>query len=194
MFIDVLVAKLIEADHQNDLRTKTDLLNSLKKRKQDSEILESFLLLNTYDNNYEYENVSNYLINNNNKISSIVQNITQDLKCIQNNCGLNRNSIYLLEDGSITPQLPSHYKFDRAVANILKINPISVDKNNLIVPHHSNTIRIYLDIAVIKYKPSILQIKSLEKLNIKKFDVNNLICFDMFDKMIENLPVFKVYK
>lgn len=194
MLFDVYVAKLIEADHSNDSKVKSDLINSLTKKKKDSEILESFLFLDNYINDYIYENIESYLKSNTNNLAYIVKQLNDKMSCLKNDNGLNRNSLYLLEDGFITPQLPSHYKFDRAIANILRINQSSVDKNNLIVPKYSNTIRIYLEYAVLEYQPTIQQIQSLEKINIKKFHVKDTLIYDIFDKIVEKLPVFKVYK
>lgn len=194
MLFDVYVAKLIEADHSNDSKVKSDLINSLTKKKKDSEILESFLFLDNFINDYIYKNIQSYLKSNTNNVSYIVKQLNDKMSCLKNDNGLNRNSLYLLEDGSITSQLPSHYKFDRAIANILKINPSSVDKNNLIVPKYSNTIRIYLEYAVLEYLPTVQQIQTLEKINIKKFYVKDTLVFDIFDIIVEKLPVFKVYK
>ena len=108
--------------------------------------------------------------------------------------GLHRNSLYLSENGLLSSQLPSHYKFDRAVANILQINSTLINKNSLFVPIHSNTIRIYLEFAVLEYKPTAYQIETLERINIKKFFIKDQIVNDIFDPLVEKLPSFKVYK
>ena len=103
MFIDIKIAQLIEADYNFDINTKNNILNSLESLRIDNEIYQSFLLLDSF-------NKSNYS-------SQLFQRINFDkmnellecLKAIKPTKNLNRNSIYIFENGTKTPQLPSHY-------------------------------------------------------------------------------------
>jgi len=70
----------------------------------------------------------------------------------------------------------------------LKINPSLVNKDSLIVPKYSNTIRIYLDFAVLIYKPTTQQIRSLSKLDIKKYFILDQVVDSLFDPLIDKLP------
>ena len=113
-------------------------------------------------------------------------------KTIKPSNNLNRNSIYIFENGTKTPQLPSHYKFDRTLLSLMDINPNSLEKGKLIVPFYSNTIRVFYNTAVLVYKPTIEQIKELIKLDIKFFSTkkHNDI-YDIFDDRIQNLQYFR---
>lgn len=194
MYLDVAIAKLIEADHSNNIDKKNDLLKTLRKNNHQSSILNAFIELDTLNFDHTYKTIDDYLINNENKIPEVVEFIIQAILPPNIDTGLHRNSLYLTENGLLSTQLPSHYKFDRAVANILRINSSLINKDNLIVPVYSNTIRIYLEFAVLEYQPSIHQIKSLEKINIKKYYVKDQIVDNIFDPLVEKLPLFKVYK
>lgn len=193
-YFDILVAKLIEADHSNNLSLKNDLLHKINDSECQSTILNSFIELDKLHSDHIYETVDDYLSNNKNKISKVVEFIIQTLLPYNIGKGLHRNSLYLSENGLLSSQLPSHYKFDRAVANILQINSTLINKNSLFVPIHSNTIRIYLEFAVLEYKPTAYQIETLERINIKKFFIKDQIVNDIFDPLVEKLPSFKVYK
>ena len=194
MYLDIAIAKLIEADHSNNIDEKDDLLSYLKQYEHKSEILKNFIFLDNIKSENKYTNFDDYLKYNQNNVNSLVQNLINDMSINDLNTGLNRNSIYISNNGTISTQLPSHYKFDRAVASLLNIHPLSVDKNTLIVPKYSNTIRIYLEFAVLEYKPNIEQILSFEKLNIKKYCIKDHIVDNVFDPLVDNLPIFKVYK
>lgn len=194
MYLDIAVAKLIEADHSNNINEKNNLLQILRKNNHQSSILNSFIELDKFNFNHTFETIDDYLNNNENKISKIVEFIIQSILPPNIEAGLHRNSLYLSENGLLSSQLPSHYKFDRALANILRVNSSLINKDNLIVPVYSNTIRIYLEFAVLEYQPSIHQIQSLEKINIKKYYVKDQIVDNIFDPLIEKLPIFKVYK
>lgn len=190
MYLDIAVAKLIEADHSNNIDKKNDLLSYLRNYEHKSDILKNFIFLDNIKNEYQYNNINEYLDNNPNNLKNIIDELLSNISCNNFNTGLNRNSIYISYNGIISPQLPSHYKFDRAIANMLYINPFSVDKNKLIVPKYSNTIRVFLDFAVLEYKPTIEQIRSLEKINIKKYCIKEHIVDNVFDPIIEKLPIF----
>ena len=194
MYLDIAVAKLIEADHSNNINEKNNLLQILRKNNHQSSILNSFIELDKFNFNHTFETIDDYLNNNENKISKIVEFIIQSILPPNIEAGLHINSLYLSENGLLSSQLPSHYKFDRALANILRVNSSLINKDNLIVPVYSNTIRIYLEFAVLEYRPSIHQIQSLEKINIKKYYVKDQIVDNIFDPLIEKLPIFKVYK
>jgi hypothetical protein len=194
VYLDIAVAKLIEADHSNNINEKNNLLQILRKNNHQSSILNSFIELDKFNFNHTFETIDDYLNNNENKISKIVEFIIQSILPPNIEAGLHINSLYLSENGLLSSQLPSHYKFDRALANILRVNSSLINKDNLIVPVYSNTIRIYLEFAVLEYRPSIHQIQSLEKINIKKYYVKDQIVDNIFDPLIEKLPIFKVYK
>jgi len=185
---DLLVAKLVEADHSNKHKVKDDLLQSLIRSDCQSSIFNSFIELDRLKFYYIYETIDEYLKTNENQISKAVNFIIQDILPPNTNKGLNRNSLYLSESGLLSSQLPSHYKFDRAVASMLKINPSLVNKDSLIVPKYSNTIRIYLDFAVLIYKPTTQQIRSLSKLDIKKYFILDQVVDSLFDPLIDKLP------
>lgn len=187
---DILVAKLVEADHSNKTNEKNDLLLSLRNKDCQSTIYKSFLQLDSLNFNFKYETLDDYLKENKNIIPKVVDFIIKDILLENTNEGLNRNSLYLSENGLLSSSLPSHYKFDRAVANILAINPLLINKDNLIVPIYSNTIRIYLNFAVLIYKPTNNQIKILNTLDIKKYFVLDQCVDSLFDSMIDKLPNF----
>ena len=193
-YLNVMVAKLVEADHFNDTLTKNDLLQQLRKSSYQSSILNAFIELDTLNFDHTCETIDDYLINNENKIPEVVEFVIQAILSPNINEGLHRNSLYLSENGLLSSQLPSHYKFDRAVANILRVNSSIINKDNLFVPIYSNTIRIYLEFAVLEYQPTIYQIKTLEKINIKKYYIKDQIVDNIFDPLVKKLPIFKVYK
>ncbi len=175
MFIDILLASLFEADHNNDFVTKEEIMYQLNNLGIDNSLYQSFLFLDTFTQKYD-------------GIKQALENISTEF--IEKGCySKTRNSIYLFENGKITPQLPSHYKFDRTIAKCLNRSD-SINKNNLFVPIESNTIRIYLNIAVLVYKPNINQIRALEYLGINNFVVNNYSTKNIFDEKIESLPTF----
>lgn len=177
MFIDIFLAELFNADHNFDLQTKDSMLKKLKDLRIDNEIYQSFLLLDDFSTKFEDLDTS---------VNVLTQYLSDNIKSKN---GANRNSIYLFENGQTTPQLPSHYKFDRAIAKSLNWE-LEINKNNLFIPYKTNTIRIYLNTAVIVYKPSIDQLKTLLSLGIKSFVVNNFHMNDIFDDRIEKLPIF----
>lgn len=191
MYLDVAIAKLIEADHSHNIDVKNDLLEILKKYQFKSAILESFIFLDKIKNNHYHHSLDNLSSKELDKIPSLVKSLCSKMLPIVNQKGLNRNSIYLLEDGVTTPQLPSHYKFDRAILEMMNVKSDLLDKNNLIVPVYSNTIRIFYNIAVIKYLPTNFQIESLLKMNISKFLVNDYFYESIFDDNIFRLKVFR---
>ena len=177
MFIDIFLAELFKADHNFDLETKNSMLEKLYDLRIDNEIYQSFVLLDEFSLKFEDLDTS---------IKVLTQYMVDNIKSKN---GANRNSIYLLEDGHLTPQLPSHYKFDRAIAKSMNWK-IEIDKNNLFIPYKTNTIRIYMNTAVIIHKPSVDQIKTLLSLGIKSFVVKEFHTHDIFDSRIEKLPIF----
>ena len=192
MYLDIAVAKLIEADHSNNINEKNDLLSNLKKYSHKSTILQTFIYLDNINGKNQYKNFEEYIsTNNNSDISMNIKKLTDDLSKYDLDKGLNRNSVYLLENGIFTPQLPSHYKFDRAILSTLNINPLSLNKDNLITPLYSNTIRIFYNIAVINFKPTNQQLSSLIDMKIEKFLVNDCYYENIFDRNILNLKVFR---
>ncbi len=192
MHLDIAIAKLIEADHSNNINEKNDLLNSLKKYQYKSTILQTFIALDNIVNKNKFECIDDYMKENTlENLPFLVQQLTQNLSSYNNDVGLNINSVYLIDNGKITTQLPSHYKFDRAILSMLNINPTSLDKDNLIVPVFSNTIRIFYNIAVIRYQPTTEQINTLLKMNISKFMVNDCYYDNIFDENILRLKTFR---
>lgn len=192
MYLDIAVAELIEADHSNNIDKKNDLLKSLKKYQHRSTILQSFLLMDEINGENKYENIHDFLIKNDIELFiSTIDYLIQKLNTINSNIGLNRNSVYLSDKGQITPQLPSHYKFDRTVLSLLNIRSDYLNKDSLIIPELSNTIRIFYNIAVIKYQPSIQQIAVLVDMNINKFVVNDCCYDNIFDENILKLKKFR---
>jgi hypothetical protein len=177
MFVDVFLAELFNADHNFDLQTKDSMLEKLYDLRIDNEIYQSFVLLDDFSLKFEDLDAS---------VKVLTQYLTDNIKSKN---GANRNSIYLFEDGHLTPQLPSHYKFDRAIAKSMNWQ-IEIDKNNLFIPYKTNTIRIYLNTAVIVYKPTVEQIKTLLSLGIKSFVIGEFHTDDIFDNRIEKLPIF----
>lgn len=190
LYHDVLVARLVEADHSNNLNEKNDLLQHLKKIRCKNSIYASFIKLDSFNFEHKYETIDDFLSNNKNRIPKAVDSIIKDISSTELNIGLNRNSLYLSENGLLSCQLPSHYKFDRAVANLLGVKSSYINKDNLIVPKYSNTIRIYLEFAVLLYKPSVKQIECLIKLDIKKYFVFDQCVDSLFDPLIDKLPNF----
>jgi hypothetical protein len=177
MFIDIFLAELFKADHNFDLGTKNSMLEKLYDLRIDNEIYQSFVLLDEFSLKFE-------------DLDTSVKVLTQYLNDnIKSKYGANRNSIYLFEDGISTPQLPSHYKFDRTIAKSMNWKT-EIDKNNLFIPYKTNTIRIYTNTAVIIHKPSVDQIKTLLSLGIKSFVVKDFHTNDIFDNRIEKLPIF----
>lgn len=192
MYLDIAIAELIKADHSHDVDKKNDLLKNLKKYQHKSTILQSFLFLDEIKSENIYNSIDDFLNENSlHCFTSTIAKLTQDLKTICSNVGLNRNSVYLCDNGQITPQLPSHYKFDRSVLSLLNIKSDHLDKDSLIVPDLSNTIRIFYNIAVIKYQPTNEQITSLINMNINKFVVNDSYYDNVFDENILKLKKFR---
>ena len=175
MFIDLVLASLFTADHDNDTAEKESIINQLNSLGIDNSLYQSFLYLETYNIKH-------------NSLKEALEHISIDFN-IDSKYSKNRNSIYLFENGKITPQLPSHYKLDRTIAKSLD-KSIFVDKNSLFLPYESNTIRIYLNVAVLIYRPTINQINTLEYLGINNFVVDSYLTNNIFDKKIESLPIF----
>jgi hypothetical protein len=190
--LDIAIAKLIEADHSNNINEKNDLLNTLKKYQYKSTILQTFIVLDNIINENKFHCIDDYLKENTlENLPILVEQLTQNLSSYNSDDGLNINSVYLIDNGKITAQLPSHYKFDRAILSMLNINSTSLDKDNLIVPVFSNTIRIFYNIAVIRYQPTTEQINTLLEMNISKFMVNDCYYDNIFDENILRLKTFR---
>lgn len=186
MFIDIKIAQLIEADYNFDINTKNNILNSLESLRIDNEIYQSFLLLDSF-NKSDYSSQLFQRIN-----LDKMNELLECLKTIKPTKNLNRNSIYIFENGTKTPQLPSHYKFDRTLLSLMDINPNSLEKGKLIVPFYSNTIRVFYNTAVLVYKPTVDQIKELIKLDIRFFSTKKYNdIYDIFDDRIQNLQPFR---
>lgn len=186
MLLDVEINKLYNYDFYGKKELKEKLLQSLKSL--DLEI-ESFGVFNLIDQKISSFKTSDEFIQNVNKfnIDHIVKETNQEIQL--NNfltTHFSNNSKYLLSDGSITPDLPAHYKFDQLIAAKLGYK----SNNILFVPKWSNTIRIFKNTAELIYFPNNQQIKSLLDLNIENFIVNENIVHDIFDKRINRLPIF----
>jgi len=188
MLLDVEINKLYNYDFYGCKDKKEKLLKSLKSLDLE---LESFGVFNLID-----QKISSFNIQDNN-----IQNINKlniDDVLIESNIWLHsqldslfyskysRQSRYLFKDGSITPELPAHYKFDQLIA----ANFGYKSDNSLFVPIWSNTIRISKNTAELVYFPSPEQTKTLLSLNINNYIVKNIHVQDIFDVLVDKLPTF----
>ena len=188
MLLDVEINKLYNYDFYGCIDKKEKLLNSLKSLDLE---LESFGVFNLID-----QKISSFNIQNNN-----IQNINKfniDDVLIESNNWLHsqldsllhskysRQSKYLFKNGSVTPELPAHYKFDQLIAAKLGYK----SDNSLFVPIWSNTIRISKNTAELIYFPTPEQTKTLLSLNINNYIVKNIHVQDIFDELVDKLPAF----
>lgn len=185
--LDLFVAELIEADHYLQEHKKSLLKDQLLKYSKNNSLLEIFYFLDNIKSNSHHISIHSLTSN---EIGNELNILTDELSKFQDYAGLNRQSKYILDNGKISVSLPSHYKFDRAIANRLNLCADLINKDNLIVPIYSNTIRIYLDFAVLIYKPTNNQIKSLNTLGIKKYFIFDQYVDSLFDPLIDKLPNF----
>lgn len=185
--LDIFIAQLIEADYYLQDEKKSSLSNQLLKYVNSNSLLQVFYFLDNIKNNDQLRDI-NCL--NTNEIKIALNGLVNELTVFKDLYGLSRNSRYILEDGQISVCLPSHYKFDRALANILSIHSDSINKENLIVPKYTNTIRVYLDFAVLEYKPTFNQLESLIALNIQKYFIFNECIDSIFHPLFDKLPNF----
>jgi hypothetical protein len=80
---------------------------------------------------------------------------------------------FLFSDGSTSPILCRHYKFERHVITKLGFCPDFVTYNFNVLPLTTGAIKVCHEDVTIFTKPTIQQIKWLTKYNAKNFHVNN---------------------
>lgn len=80
---------------------------------------------------------------------------------------------FLFPDGSTSPILCRHYKFERHVIAKLGYRPDFVTYNFNVLPQVTGAIKVCHEDVTIFTKPTIQQIKWLTKYNAKNFHVNN---------------------
>ena len=80
---------------------------------------------------------------------------------------------FLFPDGSTSPILCRHYKFERHVVAKLGYCPDFVTYNFNVLPQVTGAIKVCHEDVTIFTKPTIQQIKWLTKYNAKNFHVNN---------------------
>ena len=80
---------------------------------------------------------------------------------------------FLFPDGSTSPILCRHYKFERHVVAKLGYCPDFVTYNFNVLPQTTGAIKVCHEDVTIFTKPTIQQIKWLTKYNAKNFHVNN---------------------
>ena len=80
---------------------------------------------------------------------------------------------FLFSDGSTSPILCRHYKFERHVIAKLGYCPDFVTYNFNVLPQVTGAIKVCHEDVTIFTKPTIQQIKWLTKYNAKNFHVNN---------------------
>lgn len=192
MLLDIEINKLYNYDFYGCKDKKEKLLKSLKSLDLE---LESFGVFNLIDQKISSFNIQDKNIQN-------IQNINKfniDDVLIESNIWLHsqlnslfhsrysRQSRYLFKDGSMTPELPAHYKFDQLIA----ANFGYKSDNSLFVPIWSNTIRISKNTAELVYFPSPEQTKTLLSLNINNYIVKNIHVQDIFDVLVDKLPAFR---
>jgi len=188
MLLDVEINKLYNYDFYGCKDKKEKLLKSLKSLDLE---LESFGVFNLIDQkissfniqdkniqNINKFNIDDVLIESNNWLHSQLDSLFQSK--------YSRQSRYLFKDGSMTPELPAHYKFDQLIA----ANFGYKSDNSLFVPIWSNTIRISKNTAELVYFPSPEQTKTLLSLNINNYIVKNIHVQDIFDVLVDKLPAF----
>ena len=171
MLLDVEINKLYNYDFYGCIDKKEKLLNSLKSLDLE---LESFGVFNLIDQkissfniqdiniqNINKFNIDDVLIESNNWLHSQLDSLL--------NSKYSRQSKYLLKNGSVTPELPAHYKFDQLIAAKLGYK----SDNSLFVPIWSNTIRISKNTAELVYFPTPEQTKTLLSLDINNYIVKN---------------------
>lgn len=188
MLLDVEINKLYNYDFYGCKDKKEKLLESLKSLNLE---LESFGVFNLIDQKISSFNIQDKNIQNINKFN------IDDILIESNNwlhsqldslfhSRYSRQSRYLFKDGSMTPELPAHYKFDQLIA----ANFGYKSDNSLFVPIWSNTIRISKNTAELVYFPSPEQTKTLLSLNINNYIVKNIHVQDIFDVLVDKLPAF----
>ena len=188
MLLDIEINKLYNYDFYGCKDKKEKLLKSLKSLDLE---LESFGVFNLIDQkissfniqdkniqNINKFNIDDVLIESNNWLHSQLDSLFQSK--------YSRQSRYLFKDGSMTPELPAHYKFDQLIA----ANFGYKSDNSLFVPIWSNTIRISKNTAELVYFPSPEQTKTLLSLNINNYIVKNIHVQDIFDVLVDKLPAF----
>lgn len=191
MLLDIEINKLYNYDFYGYKDKKEKLLKSLKSLDLELESFGVFNLIdqkissfNIQDNNIQNIqninkfNIDDVLIESNNWLHSQLDSLFQSK--------YSRQSRYLFKDGSITPELPAHYKFDQLIA----ANFGYKSDNSLFVPIWSNTIRISKNTAELVYFPSPEQTKTLLSLNINNYIVKNIHVQDIFDVLVDKLPAF----
>jgi hypothetical protein len=99
---------------------------------------------------------------------------------------------FLFPDGSTSPILCRHYKFERHVVAKLGFCPDFVTYNFNVLPQTTGAIKVCHEDVTIFTKPTIQQIKWLTKYNAKNFHVNNklfqFIESPDLDQEIKKLP------
>jgi hypothetical protein len=99
---------------------------------------------------------------------------------------------FLFPDGSTSPILCRHYKFERHVVAKLGYCPDFVTYNFNVLPQTTGAIKVCHEDVTIFTKPTIQQIKWLTKYNAKNFHVNNklfqFIESPDLDQEIKKLP------
>lgn len=99
---------------------------------------------------------------------------------------------FLFSDGSTSPILCRHYKFERHVIAKLGYCPDFVTYNFNVLPQITGAIKVCHEDVTIFTKPTIQQIKWLTKYNAKNFHVNNKLFLYIespdLDQEIKKLP------
>jgi hypothetical protein len=99
---------------------------------------------------------------------------------------------FLFSDGTTSPILCRHYKFERHVVTKLGFNPNFITYNVNLLPMLTGAIKVCHEDITIFTKPTIQQIKWLIKYNAKKYHVNNQLFIDIssveLDTEIKKLP------
>jgi hypothetical protein len=99
---------------------------------------------------------------------------------------------FLFSDGTTSPILCRHYKFERHVVTKLGYNPNFITYNVNLLPSLTGAIKVCHEDVTIFTKPTVQQIRWLIKYNAKKYHVNNQLFQDIssteLDTEIKKLP------
>lgn len=99
---------------------------------------------------------------------------------------------FLFPDGTTSPILCRHYKFERHIISALGYDPSFVSYNVNVLPQLTGSIKVCHEDITIFTKPSIHQIKWLTKYKAKNYHVNNKLFKNIenpeLDYEIKRLP------
>lgn len=190
MFLETQIYKYFNYDFHNSSKRKEEARRELHDLASNIQIYKIFdlidekisslpILYSSLQSNLQ-TNIDNILLEEDLWIKSKVS----DLKSIK----YSRNSKYLFSNGEVTLDLPAHYKFDELIAARLGCN----SHKKIFIPEWSNTIRIYGNSAVLKYKPTAAQTEKLLELEINNFFYKERYFTDVFDELVDKIPKFNM--